>query len=62
MGEEERVLRLEARLERLQAQLDDLNRALKSHLERMRKRRKGAKANLASFRHQAKKFADRAPS
>jgi hypothetical protein len=65
MAEEEEGVRLVERLERLerlQAQLDDLNQALKNHLDRLRRRRNGAKAKLASFRHQAKKLADRAPS
>jgi hypothetical protein len=60
--EDARVLELIERLERLQSQLDDLNNGLKGHLERMRRRRRSGKARLASFNHQAKKLADRAPS
>jgi molybdenum-dependent DNA-binding transcriptional regulator ModE len=46
----------------LQGQLDELNNALKRHVDRMRRRRKSGKATLASFSHQAKKLADHAPS
>ena len=61
MGQEEPVLQLEERLEHLQAQLDGVNRVLNNHLDRQRRRRNGAKTELASFRHQAKKLANRAP-
>jgi len=62
MGEEEQVLQLWQRLECLEAQFADLNNALKNHLNRLRRRRSGYKAQLASFRRQAKKLLDRAPS
>jgi hypothetical protein len=61
-NEEELMVRLVERLDRLQGQLDELNDALKRHLDRRRRRRKSGKATLASFSHQAKKLADHAPS
>jgi hypothetical protein len=61
-NEEELMVRLVERLDRLQGQLDELNNALKRHVDRMRRRRKSDKAKLASFSHQAKKLADHAPS
>jgi hypothetical protein len=61
MSQEERVLQLEERLERLQAQLEGVNSVLNNHLDRQRRRRNGANTKLASFRNQARKLADRAP-
>jgi hypothetical protein len=61
-NEEDLMVRLVERLDRLQGQLDELNDALKRHLDRRRRRRKSCKATLTSFSHQAKKLADHAPS
>jgi hypothetical protein len=61
MDQEEPVVQLEKRLERLQTHLEGVNSVLNDHLDRQRRRRNGAKTKLASFRHQAKKLADRAP-
>jgi hypothetical protein len=61
-NDEDLMLELVGRLDRLQAQLDDLNDVLRRHVERVRRRRKSGKARLASFSHQAKKLADHAPS
>jgi hypothetical protein len=60
-NEEELMLDLVRRFDRLQAQLDDLNEVLRRHVEWMRRRRKSGKASFASFRCQAKTLADHAP-
>ena len=54
--------RLVERIDRLQMELDNLNVALERHLERIKRRRKSAKASPASFTRRAKNLADRAPS
>ena len=47
------LMRLGDRLDRLESQLEVVNDVLKSHLDRMRRRRNSSKARLASFSRQA---------
>jgi len=56
------LVKLVERLDRLEMQLEAVNRMLKSHLERVRRRRNSSKARLRSFGRQARKLADHAPS
>jgi hypothetical protein len=60
--DDQEMIRLLERLDRLQTQLDDLNRVLKRRLDRIARRRKSHKLTLQWFTRQAKRLADHAPS
>jgi hypothetical protein len=59
---DEEMMRLVERLDKLKMQLDELNAALTHHVDRVKRRRERDKLRLDSHNRQAKKLADHAPS